>query len=255
MSGSGTLQLQDKVALVTGAQQGIGAATAIAFAREGADVAINWLDDAAAAEAVAAAVREAGRRAVLVQGDVGSVAGAQAIVEAASAAFGRLDSLVNNAGIYPRSMFLDLTESIWDVTHNVNLKGTAFCSQAAARHMVAAKTAGTIVNIASVAAQGAVRGAHYAASKGGVISLTRGMALELTPHGIRVNAIAPGLIDTAQPRYGMTETEIAASGAATPVGRVGRPEEIAAIAVFLASDMSSYMTGEVLQVNGGATMA
>lgn len=249
------MRLSGKMALVTGAQQGIGAATVIAFAQEGADVAINWLDDEAAAEKVAATVRGLGRRAALVQGDVATVAGAQAIVAGAVAALGRIDVLVNNAGIFPRAMFLDLTEAMWDATHAVNLKGTAFCSQAAARSMVAAGTGGCIITIASVAASGSVNGAHYSASKGGVIALTRGMALELTPHGIRVNGIAPGLVDTAQPRYGMTEQEIADMGAQAPVGRVGRPSEIALAAVFLASDMSSYMTGETIQVNGGSYMA
>ncbi len=249
------MRLADKAVLVTGAQQGIGAATAIECAREGANVVVNWLDDEAAAKAIARQVHDFGRRAALVQGDVGTVAGARAIVEAAFSALGGLDVLVNNAGIFPRSTFLDLTEETWDATHAINLKGTAFCSQAAARKMIETKTGGSIIAIASVAAAGAVRGAHYSASKGGVISLVRGMALELMPLGIRVNGIAPGLIDTAQPRYGMSEAEIEAAGAASPVGRVGRATEIAAVAVFLASDMSSYMTGEVVQVNGGSYMA
>ena len=249
------MRLPDKAVLVTGAQQGIGAATAIACAREGADVAVNWLDDEQAARAIARQIDDLGRRSVLVRGDVGTVAGAQAIVEDAFAALGRLDVLVNNAGIFPRSTFLDLTEETWDATHSINLKGTAFCSQAAARKMIETKTGGCIIAIASVAASGAVKGAHYSASKGGVISLVRGMALELMPLGIRVNGIAPGIVDTAQPRYGMSEAEIAAAGAASPIGRVGQAAEIAAVAVFLASDMSSYMSGEVVQVNGGSYMA
>jgi 3-oxoacyl-[acyl-carrier protein] reductase len=249
------MRLLGKSALVTGAQQGIGAATAIALAQEGADVAINWLDDAAAAEKVAEQVRAVGRRAALIQGDVGTVAGAQALVAEAVAALGGIDILINNAGIFPRAMFLDLTESMWDATHSINLKGTAFCSQAAAKHMVAAKKPGAIVTIASLSAAGSINGVHYSASKGGVISLTRGMALELTPHGIRVNCIAPGIVDTAQPRYGMNEEEIAAFGAASPVGRVGQASEIASVAVFLASDMASYITGEVIQANGGFYIA
>ena len=249
------MRLKDKVAFVTGAQQGIGAAIAVELAREGADIVINWLDDEAAAANVADQVRAMGRRAALVQGNVGTVAGARHIVEEAYAAFGKLDVLVNNAGIYPRTKFLDLTEETWDITHSVNLKGSAFCGQAAAHKMILGKQGGVIINIASVAASGSVNGAHYAASKGGVISLTRGMALELAEYGIRVNGIAPGLVDTAQPRYGMTEDEIAASGAASPLGRVGTATEIAGVAVFLASDLSSYMTGEVVQANGGAYMA
>jgi NAD(P)-dependent dehydrogenase (short-subunit alcohol dehydrogenase family) len=121
--------------------------------------------------------------------------------------------------------------------------------------MVASSIRGAIITISSLAASGAVNGTHYAASKGGVISLTRGMALELAPYGIRVNGIAPGLTDTAQPRYGMTEDEIAAFGAATPIARVGAPREIADVAVFLASEEASFMIGETVQVNGGVYMA
>lgn len=249
------MRLAGKCALVTGAQQGIGAATVRAFAREGADVAINWLDNRDAAEALAGEVRALGRKAALVQGDVGSVAGARGIVQGAVARLGRVDVLVNNAGIFPRQPFLDLEEATWDATHGVNLKGTAFATQAAARHMVAEGIRGAIVTIASLAAAGSVDGTHYAASKGGVISLTRSMALELARHGIRVNGIAPGLVDTAQPRYGMTEDEIAEYGRTSVIGRIAAPGEIAEVAVFLASDMASYLVGEVIQANGGAYMA
>jgi 3-oxoacyl-[acyl-carrier protein] reductase len=248
------MRLRDKVVLVTGAQQGIGAATALAAARAGADVGINWLDDQPAAEAVAEQVRALGRNVALVWGDVATVAGARAIVAETTAALGRIDVLVSNAGIYPRAPFLELTEETWDITHAVNLKGTAFVCQAAAQVMVAAGIRGAIVTISSLAASGAINGTHYAATKGGVISLTRSMALELAPYGIRVNGIAPGLTDTAQPRYGMTEAEIAAFGAASPAGRAAAPGEIADVAVFLASEEASFMFGETVQVNGGVYM-
>ena len=243
------------VALITGAQQGIGAACARAFARAGHDVAVNWLDDAAAAEAVAADIRAAGRQAVLLQGSVGTVAGCQALVAQTVAAFGRLDVLVNNAGIFPRSPFLDLTEAMWDAVHDVNLKGSAFTAQAAAKAMIACGARGTILNLSSASVRGAPLGVHYSATKAGLIGLTRSMALALADHGIRVNAIAPGTTDTAQPRYGNTEDELQAFGRALPMGRLGRPEEIADLAVYLASPSGEWVTGQVWHINGGGYMA
>ncbi len=248
--------LAGKAALVTGAQQGIGAAIAIALAQAGADVAINYLDGLADAEAVAAAVRATGQRALLVPGDVSSPGGPAALVDATVAAFGKIDILVNNAGVFPRVPFLEMKESDWDFVHSINLKATCFCAQAAARSMVAAGIQGSIVSLASSAIFGASpRGAHYAASKGGVVSLTRAMATELAPHRIRVNAIAPGLTDTAQPRYGATEEELLARAATMPLGRMGRPEDIAHVAVFLASEKAAFMTGQVVHANGGIFMA
>ena len=243
------------VALVTGAQQGIGRASAIGLAAAGHDVAVHWLDDQAAAEAVAEAVRATGRRAALVQGDVGTGAAAcAALVEATLAAFGRIDVLVNNAGIFPRVDFLAMTEADWDAVLAVNLKGSAFCAQAAARAMVAAGIKGAIVNLSSSAVRGTPVGVHYSATKNGVVGITRSMALALAPHGIRVNAIAPGLTDTAQPRYGNSDAEVRAMGAALPLGRLGRPEDIADMAVFLASEQASWITGQVYHVNGGGYM-
>jgi NAD(P)-dependent dehydrogenase (short-subunit alcohol dehydrogenase family) len=246
--------MADKVVLVTGAQQGIGRACALAFAAAGHDVAVNWLDDAAAAEEVAAGVRAAGRRAALVRGDVGSVAGCQAIVQGALDALGRIDVLVNNAGIFPRVDFLAMTEAEWDRVLGVNLKGSAFAAQAAARAMVAAGLRGAIVNLSSSAIRGTPVGVHYSATKNGVVGITRSMALALAPHGIRVNAIAPGTTDTAQPRYGNTEEELQAFGRALPLGRLGRPEEIADLAVYLASDKAEWVTGQVWHINGGGYM-
>ena len=249
------MTLTNQVALVTGAQQGIGRAAAIALAEAGADVAINWLDDEPAAQAVADAVRQAGRKAMLVRADVSDIAAGANMVEQVAAQFGRFDILVNNAGIYPRAAFLDLTEAVWDSVLGVNLKGSAFLGQAAAKAMIAAGNAGSIINLSSQAVRGSPLGAHYSASKAGLIGLTRSMALELAPHRIRVNAIAPGLVDTAQPRGGFTEEGLAQMATTLPLGRLGLASDIANAVVFLASDKSAFMTGEVMQINGGGYMA
>ena len=243
---------EGKSVLVTGAQQGIGRAVAIAFAEAGADVAVNYLDDPAAGEAVAQAVRQRGRRAVLLQGDVGKVAEAARLVAGTVDGLGAIDVLVNNAGVFPRVALLDMRESDWDYVHGVNLKGSFFCAQAAARAMIARGQGGTIINMASQAIAGrGARSVHYSASKGGVVSMTRAMALELAPLRIRVNAIAPGTTDTAQPRYGASEAELQALAKTLPLGRIAQPEEIAGVAVFLASDAASYMIGQTVHVNGG----
>ncbi len=246
--------MSNKVVLITGAQQGIGAACALAFAAAGYDVAVNWLDDLAAAEKVAEGVRGHGRRAALVQGSVGTVPGCQAIVRESLAALGRLDALVNNAGIFPRTTFLDMEEAQWDAVHSVNLKGSAFTGQAVARAMVAAGHGGAMVNLSSSSVRGAPLGVHYSASKNGIIGITRSMALALAPHGIRVNAIAPGTSDTAQPRYGNTDAELAELVKAFPIPRLGTPEEIASLAVYLCSDAAAWVTGQCWHINGGNYM-
>ena len=247
-------RLKGRVALVTGAQQGIGKAMALAFAREGADVVVNYLDDAGGAEQVATQARKSGVRAVVAQADVARVDQGQALVARAVQEFGGLDVLVNNAGVYPRSPFLDLSEREWDHVLDVNLKGSCFCAQAAARAMIAGGRRGSIINLSSSSVRGQPRGVHYTASKGGIITMTRTMALELAPHGIRVNAIAPGTTDTAQPRGGMSEEELVAFARQIPLGRIAQPDDIASVAVFLASEESRHMTGQTLHVNGGLYM-
>jgi 3-oxoacyl-[acyl-carrier protein] reductase len=243
-----------RVALVTGAQQGIGEAMAMGFAAAGYDVGVNWLDKQDAAEAVAERVRALGQRALTVRADVADLEQITGMVSATVVGLGRIDVLVNNAGVFPRVPFLEMTEADWDFVVDVNLKGSAFCAQAAARTMVDLGIKGCIINLSSRSLAGAPLGVHYSATKAGVVGMTRAMALALARHGIRVNAIAPGLTDTAQPRYGNTEEELREMAAAVPLGRMGTPADVAGLGVFLASEAASYVTGQVYHINGGAYM-
>jgi 3-oxoacyl-[acyl-carrier protein] reductase len=177
------------------------------------------------------------------------------MVAAVVDALGPPEVLVNNAGVFPRASFLELQEREWDHVLGVNLKGSFLCAQAVARALVAGDRPGAIVNISSSAVRGDARGVHYSASKAGVVGLTRAMALALAPHRIRVNAIAPGLTDTQQPRYGNTEEQLAARGREIPLGRMAQPEEIARVAIFLATSDACWITGELIHVNGGFYMA
>ena len=250
------MKLTGKVALVTGAQQGIGAAIAIALAEAGADVALTYLDKQDAAGAVAHRVRELGRHALLIHADVSRLSDIESMVAETDKQLGVPDILVNNAGVYPRVKLLEMQESDWDYVIDINLKAGCFATVAAAKALIAAGKPGSVINLASQSVRGAVRGVHYSASKGGVVSMTRAMALELAPHNIRVNAIAPGLTDTAQPRYGNSDDELAEMAKANiPLGgKLLTPDQIARTAVFLASEDSDATTGQVLHVNGGSYM-
>jgi 3-oxoacyl-[acyl-carrier protein] reductase len=245
------MRLAGKIALVTGAQQGIGKAIALAYGREGASVVINYLDNQAAAEETASQIRALGQQAVPIAGDVAQAGDVRRMVEAGES-LGGIDILVNNAGIFPRVEFLDMTEVQWEEVLNVNLKGTFLCTQAVAQKLVERGRAGAVINLASSAAfRSSPRGVHYVASKAGIIGVTRATALELAPYRVRVNAIAPGTTDTAQPRYGMSEEELQAAGRQVPLGRMGTPEDVADLAVFLASEEARHITGQTLHVNGG----
>jgi 3-oxoacyl-[acyl-carrier protein] reductase len=237
-------RLNGRVALVTGASRGIGAAIAVALAEAGADVAVNFRERAEAAEKVAQEVRAAGRRAHPVAADVSNSGDVARMVNEVTQALGPIDVLVNNAGIGNRHGLDDLSEAEWDATIAVNLKSVFLCTQATIGPMRARRW-GRIVNISSGAARGAGGiGVHYNASKAGMEGLTRGYAAQLARDGITVNAVAPSLIETD-----MIPGGVEAAAKRIPLGRVGQPEEVAQAVVMVASN--GYMTGQTVQVNGG----
>lgn len=246
--------LAGKVAIVTGARRGIGAAIAVLFAEAGADVTVCDIEsETGELEAIAAGVRETGRRSLAVRADVAVKADVENVVGKTFAEFGQIDILVNNAGMGIGNRVLEIGEEDWDRTVAVNLKGTMLFCQAAGRHMVERKS-GCIINIASIAGLKAVRefARPYAASKAGVIMLSRELARELGPHGIRVNAIAPGGIRTEMMRWLWEDAErLKAATAGTLLGRMGEPEEVASVALFLASEGAAWITGQVIRVDGG----
>ena len=253
--------LAEQVAIVTGAGNGIGRATALALARAGAQVAAVDVD-AAAAKATADAIAALGRPSLALDTDVGDLAAIDRMVQAVTTTFGRVDVLVNNAGVTRRAYIMDLTEQDWDRIMRVNAKGVFFCLQRVAREMIP-RRGGSIVNIASIAGKGyaGTSNAIYAASKGSVISLTRTAAQQLARHDINVNAICPGITVTA-----LSEANVAVRArdeglsveemtrrrnAVIPLGRPNDPEDVAAVAVFLASPAARNITGQSLNVDGG----
>src|SRR5215831_13765746 len=239
--------------IVTGAAQGIGHAVALRMAAPGACVAVcDTQTDGA--EQTASLCRDRGAQSRVWRVDVGVADQIESAVAAFAQEWGRPDGLVNNAGIFPRARALDMELSEWECVLRVNLTGTFLCSRAVARAMKEAGK-GVIVNMASGRAlAGAAKGAHYSASKGGIIALTKSLALDWAPYGIRVNCVIPGVTDTAQPRGELSDDELYALGSHIPLGRIAQPQDIAAAVAFLLGEDSAYMTGQSIAVNGGAIM-
>lgn len=245
--------LEGRFAIVTGGAQGIGEACARRLARDGAAVSIWDMDDARG-QALVEALKAEGARAHYARCDVSRKAEVDAALAAALAAFGPVDALVNNAGIFKAADFLDIAEADWDAVIAVNLKGSFLVGQAVARAMKAAGRGGAIVNMSSVNGVMAIPGiASYNASKGGVDQLTRAMALSLVGDGIRVNAVAPGTIATELAKNAVLTSEESKARIMmrTPMKRLGEPGEIADAVAYLLSDAASYVTGEILYVDGG----
>ena len=244
------MRLQGKMAIVTGSSRGLGRAIALAFAREGADVLVNYAGREDAAKEVAAAIESLGRRALPCRADVSNAAQVREMVDAAVAAFGRVDILVNNAGITLVKSPLETTEADWDRIMAVDLKSVFLCSQAVASGMIA-QGGGRIINMSSTAGQtGSLSGPAYCAAKAGVIGLTKSLAREFAPHNILVNAIAPAMIDT-EILYWRTPEQWKDTLATIPLNRLGSPDDLAETAVFLASNAGNFITGATIDVNGG----
>lgn len=248
------IRLADKVAVVTGGSRGIGRACGLALAGAGARVVLGYRQDLAAVERTAGEIRQGGGEALPVQADVSSDRDCRRLMQAAAETFGRLDILVNNAGIWKEAAVEEMTEAQWQETMSINLRGVFLCCRAAIPFLKQTDS-GRIINISSTAGQrGEPYHAHYSASKGGVQSFSKSLAGELASRGITVNCVAPGWIDTEmceEPFQGEGRRRIEAT---IPLGRVGRPEEIAGPVLFLASSLASYITGEVFNVNGGSVL-
>ena len=239
--------------IVTGAAQGIGRAVALRMATAGASIAV-WDTQADGAEETAKLCRAAGATARAWRVDVGAADEVEAAAVAFAKEWGAPQALVNNAGIYPRARALEIELAEWERVLCVNLTGTFLCACAVARLMKEAGC-GVIVNMASGRAlAGAPRGAHYSATKAGIIALTKSLALDWAAYGIRVNCVIPGVTDTAQPRGELRDNELYALGSRIPLGRIAQPEDIAAVVAFLLGDDAVYMTGQSVAVNGGAIM-
>jgi 3-oxoacyl-[acyl-carrier protein] reductase len=255
MDGS-TRKLAGQVALVTGGGRGIGRGISTRLAADGAHVVVNYCEHPEAAEATAESIRAAGGTAECRQADVGRADDVQRLFDAIAAAHGRLDILVNNAGRGGTIPFSNLDEAAWDRVIDTNLKGLFLCSRAAVGIMES-RRAGCIVNILSTSSmQGFMGLSHYDASKGGGLMLTRSLAVELGAYGIRVNAVGPGTVETDINRAGPARDEFRRSEIReTPLGRLGRPEDVAGAVSYLVSDDAAWVTGQILYVDGGASVS
>jgi 3-oxoacyl-[acyl-carrier protein] reductase len=250
------LDLSGKTALVTGASSGIGAATAVTLSHLGAQVAIGYHQNQKGIQEVQRGIAASGGKAIAIQADVRQADGVRALVKAAADQLGPIDILVNNAGsLVERMKILETTEARWDEIMNLNLKSAMLCSQAVAKSMMDRKS-GAIINVVSIAGRngGGPGAGAYATAKGALITLTKSLAKELAPFGIRVNGVSPGVIDTPFHEVFSTPEMIRGFVSQIPLGRMGKSVEVAKVIAFLASDAASFVAGETIEVNGGQLM-
>lgn len=247
------MHLDGQVAIVTGASRGIGRAIAIALAKVGAKVVVNYAGNTAAAEEVRKLITDNGGQAITVQADVANQEAVDSLVRQTIEAYGKIDILINNAGITRDNLLMRMKEEDWDAVMNTNLKGLFYCTKAVSKSMMKQRS-GKIINMTSVVGiMGNAGQANYAAAKAGVIGFTKSMAKELASRGITVNAIAPGFIATDM-THGLSDQVKEDLAAKIPLNRLGTAEDVAAAAVFLATDSANYITGQTLNIDGGMVM-